>query len=108
MRAADLVVVPVIPSPLSQRALDEVIAHLGRHRVKHGPIFPVFNLVDRRRSLHRAAIAAHPDWPVVPSASAFEAMTADPTKVGRFPPRSSAATAIAELWTAIERRLSGR
>lgn len=105
LRAADLVVVPVIPSPLSHRALDEVTAYLGRHKVKHGPILPVFNLVDRRRSLHRAALAAYPDWPVVPMASALEALTADRTAVGRFPTRSSAGAAIAELWTLIERRL---
>jgi chromosome partitioning protein len=105
LRAAHLIVVPVIPSPLARRALDEVVAHLGRHRLKHGAILPVFNLVDRRRALHRAALAEHPDWPVVPSASAFEAMTADPARVGRLPPRSDAAAAIGALWTLIERRL---
>jgi cellulose biosynthesis protein BcsQ len=105
LRAADLVVVPVIPSPLSQRALEEVVAHLGRHRVKHGPILPVFNMVDRRRSLHRAALAGEPDWPVVPCASALEAMTADPEAVGRLPARSAAQAAVADLWKRIDRRI---
>lgn len=108
LRAADIIVVPVIPSPLSQRALDEVVAHLGRYRVKHGPILPVFNMVDRRRSLHRTALAAHADWPVVPCASALEAMTADRASVGRLPARSAAAAAIDNLWRLIERRLSSR
>lgn len=106
LRAADLVVVPVIPSPLSQRALDEVVLFLGRERLKHGAILPVFNLVDRRRGLHGAALAAHPDWPVVPMASAFEAMTADPATAGRLPLRTPAGRAIADLWTLIERRLA--
>lgn len=105
LRAADLIVVPVIPSPLSQRALDEVVAHLGRHRVKHGPILPVFNLVDRRRSLHRAVLAAHADWPVVPSASALEAISADPAAAGRLPARSPAQAAVAALWKRIDRKL---
>lgn len=105
LRAADLVVVPVIPSPLSQRALDEVVAFLGRHRVKHGPILPVFNLVDRRRSLHRAAMAAHSDWPVIPSASVLEAMSADRAAAGRLPPRSAAQAAIADLWKRIDGQL---
>jgi len=105
LRAADLIVVPVIPSPLSRRALDEVVAYLGRHRLKHGPILPVFNLVDRRRSLHRAALAEQPDWPVVPAASALEAMTADRARIGRLPARAPAAAALAALWTEIERRL---
>ena len=105
LRAAGLIVVPVIPSPLSQRALEEVTTFLSRHRVKHGPILPVFNLVDRRRSLHRAALAAHPDWPVVPCASALEAMTADRSLVGRLSPRSAAGIAITDLWRLAERRL---
>jgi chromosome partitioning protein len=104
LRAADLVLVPVIPSPLSQRALDEVRAHLDRRRIRHGAILPVFNMVDRRRALHRDALAAEPDWPVVPMASAFEAVSADPRTLGRLPPPARAATAA--LWTAIERRLA--
>jgi len=108
LRAADLIVVPVIPSPLSQRALDEVEAHLSRHRLKHGPILPVFNLVDRRRGLHRAALAEQPDWPVVPCASALEAMTTNPGRVVSLPARSAAGAALTELWTLMERRLNGR
>ena len=76
LRAADLIIVPVIPSPLSQRALAEVVAYLDRHSIRRGPILPVYNMVDRRRSLHRAALEANPDWPVIPMASAFEAMSA--------------------------------
>ena len=53
LRAADVVVVPVIPSPLSHRALEEVKAHLDREHGGHGAILPVFSMVDRRRSLHR-------------------------------------------------------
>ena len=108
LRAANVMVVPVIPSPLSRRALDEVVAHLARQKLRHAPILPVFNLVDRRRLLHRAALAADPDWPVVPMASALEAMTADRSLVGRLPAGSPASAAIARLWTGIERRLAVR
>jgi len=108
LRAADLIVVPVIPSPLSQRALDEVTAHLGRHRLKHGAILPVFNMVDRRRALHCAALGEHPDWPVIPCASVLEAMTAERSRIGQLPARSAAAAALAALWTQIERRLGAR
>src|SRR5689334_19928166 len=53
LRASDLVVVPVIPAALSQRALDVIKLHLAR---KNGPkvvLAPVFSMVDRRRLLHR-------------------------------------------------------
>ena len=108
LRAADLILVPVIPSPLSQRALDEVIAYLDRHRVRRGPVLPVYSMVDRRRSLHRAALEAHPDWPAIPMASAFEAMSATPGGVARLPQSSPAAAALFALWTGIEKRLARR
>lgn len=106
LRAADLIIVPVIPSPLSRRALDEVVAHLDRHSLRGGPILPVYSMVDRRRSLHRAALEAQPDWPVIPMASAFEAMSAAEGGAGRLPLSSPAARAVHALWTAIEKRLT--
>ncbi|HTU13300.1 MAG TPA: AAA family ATPase [Allosphingosinicella sp.] len=106
LRAADLIIVPVIPSPLSRRALDDVIAYLDRHGLRGGPILPVYNMVDRRRSLHRAALEAEPDWPVIPMASAFEAMSAAEGGTGRLPASSPAAQALLALWTGIEKRLT--
>jgi chromosome partitioning protein len=105
MRAARLIVVPVIPSPLSVRAFEEVQAHLGR-RGSAPPLMPVHMMVDRRRALHAAALAAHLDWPVVPMASAIEQMTVRRRPVGAFAPRSPGAAAFAEVWRAIERRLA--
>jgi cellulose biosynthesis protein BcsQ len=102
MRAADLIVVPVIPSPLSQRAYDEVLHHLG----DKVPILPVHAMADRRRSLHAAAIAAQPDWPVIPMASGIEAMAVRRAPVGTYAPRSAGTKAFAALWQAIERRIA--
>lgn len=102
IRAADLVVVPVIPSPLSQRAFEEVAAHLGG-RV---PLLPVHAMVDRRRTLHAAALAAEPEWLTLPMASTVESMAARRAPVGAFAPRSAAAQAFATLWREVERRLA--
>jgi chromosome partitioning protein len=106
LRAADLIIVPVIPSPLSRRALHEVVAYLDRHSIRRGAVLPVYNMVDRRRTMHLAALAENPDWPVVPMASAVEAMSRHRQAVGKFAPRSPAAAALASLWRAIERRLA--
>jgi cellulose biosynthesis protein BcsQ len=105
MRAADLIIVPVIPSPLSMRALAELEDHLGRRGGKV-PLMPVHSMVDRRRKLHAEALAAHPDWPVIPMASIVEAMTVQRRPIGAFAPRSPATQAFAFLWQAIERRLA--
>ncbi|WP_322963154.1 ParA family protein [Sphingomonas fuzhouensis] len=103
LRAADLIVVPVVPSALATRALAVVDGHV-RGRV---PLLPVHVMVDRRRRLHAEALAAHPDWPVVPMASLVEAMGQHRAPVGAFAPRSAAARAYADLWRAIEGRLAG-
>jgi chromosome partitioning protein len=105
MRAADLIVVPVIPSPLSTRAFREVEAHLTRRGGKVS-LMPVHSMVDRRRKLHAEALAAHPDWPVIPMASIVETMTVRRAPVGQIAPRTPGARAFATLWQAIERRLA--
>ncbi|MEN3747391.1 ParA family protein [Sphingomonas sp. HF-S3] len=105
MRAADLIVVPVVPSPLSMRAFDEVAAHLVAKGNKV-PLMPVHSMVDGRRRLHAEAIRAHPDWPVIPMASIVEAMATHRAPLGDYAPRAPAAQAFAALWQAIERRLT--
>ena len=102
IRAADLIVLPVVPSPLSQRAADELVRHLGGKV----PVLAVHTMVDRRRRLHADALAAHPDWPVIPMASAIEAMAEHRAPVATYAPRSAAAAAFAQLWTLVERRVA--
>ncbi|RZT54961.1 cellulose biosynthesis protein BcsQ [Sphingomonas sp. BK036] len=102
MRAADLIVIPVIPSPLSTRAYDAVVQHLGGRTA----LLPVHVMVDKRRALHAEALARHPDWPVIPMASGIESMAVRRAPVGVFAPRSAAAQAFAELWRRIEHNLA--
>ncbi len=102
MRAADLIVIPVIPSPLSTRAYDAVVQHLGGRTA----VMPVHVMVDRRRALHVDALATQPDWPIIPMASGIEAMADKRAPVGVFAPRSAAARTFADLWRRIERRLA--
>lgn len=108
MRAADLILAPVIPSPLSERALDDVTAFLDRQGGKHAPIMPIHSMVDRRRALHKAAVGRRPDWPVIPMASAVEQMAIRRAPLGHFAHGSAAGQAFAQLWQGIERRLATR
>ncbi len=101
MRAADLIVIPVIPSPLSTRAYEAVVDHLGGRTA----LLPVHVMVDKRRALHAEALARHPDWPVIPMASGIESMAVKRAPVGVFAPKSAAAQAFADLWRRIEHRL---
>ena len=106
MRAADIIIVPVIPSPLSQRALEDVVAHLKEHHKGHAPLLPVFSMVDRRRNLHLTATSANPDWPRIPMASAVEQMAVHRAPVGVFAHRSPSGEAFQMLSGAIERKLA--
>jgi chromosome partitioning protein len=107
-RAVDLLVVPMIPSPLSERAFDQLREHLARHHKGSAPaVLPVFTMVDRRKALHRATIAAHPDRPCIPYAAAVEAMAATRLPVLAKAPGSPAGKALAGLWTDVERTLVG-
>ncbi len=102
MRAADLIVIPVIPSPLSTRAYEAVVDHLGGRTA----LLPVHVMVDKRRALHAEALERHPDWPVIPMASGIESMAVKRAPVGVFAPKSAAAQAFADLWRRIEHRLA--
>ncbi|MEE4316150.1 ParA family protein [Erythrobacter dokdonensis] len=108
MRAADLVIVPLPPSPLSARAFDVVVEEVRGSGKGHPPILPVLSMVDMRRTLHREAREANPKWPVIPLASAVEQCAVERKPVAAFAPRSPAARAFAQLWTAIERKLASR
>lgn len=105
VRAADIVLVPVIPSPLSERAFRDVQQHF-QIMGGHPPMLPVYSMVDRRRRMHRAALERQPEWPVIPMSSAIERMSLDHRPVGEAEPRGAAALAIKDLWTGIERRLA--
>ena len=109
LRAADLVVVPVIPSELSRRALAELEAHISQNKGLKTPLMPVFSMVDRRRALHRAALAAEPSWSAIPMASAFEAMTQRRAPLGVFARKMSPALqAVIGLWRRIDAELLAR
>ncbi|OZA94377.1 ParA family protein [Altererythrobacter sp. H2] len=108
LRAADLVVVPLPPSPLSSRAF-ELVAEAVREMGKgHPPMLPVLSMVDRRRALHRAAMEANPGWPVIPWSSAIEQCAVRRAPVGVFARSSPGARCIAALWQGIERKLAGK
>ena len=102
LRAADLILVPLIPASPGGRSM--VLCLTG---TRSGTVRSAGLQHGRpRRSLHLAALAAHSDWPVVPMASAFEAMSASPDGVGRLRAGSPPEVAVTALWRAIEKRLS--
>ena len=107
LRASDLVVVPVIPSALSQRSLDVIKEYVGRKKGPKVTLAPVFSMVDRRRLLHQAELERHKGWPAIPMASAYEKMSEERKPIGELLPRSAPPVeAVVALWRRIERALA--
>jgi chromosome partitioning protein len=112
--AADALLVPIIPTTLSLRALDQLNTFLAKRKERSPLVLPFFSMVDRRKRLHRELIEdlclAHPDIlrTGVPSASAVERMGAHQTPVAAFDRRSPAVKAYADLWDEVLARLAER
>ncbi len=103
-RAADLLVMPVLPNPLSLRAVGQVREFLKREKLKDIALLPFFSMVDRRRKLHRELVDDAPESlgrlssAVIPYASDVERMTLRRAPVCSYAPASRAAEAFEALW----------
>jgi chromosome partitioning protein len=106
--AADVVVVPLVPSPLSLRSLDQVLQVVAES-ARPVAVVGFLSMVDRRKSAHRAAVdqlAAHrPEVSdiVVPASVVVERMGYELAPIGVYAPRSDAATAYRGLWAKVRR-----
>lgn len=107
LEAADVVAVPLVPSSLSVRTLDQLLADLDG--VDRKPEVRAFlSMVDRRRGLHRTLVETLPQQraevlPVwIPAASVVEQMGERRAPVVATAPSSPAAQAYRELWAALE------
>lgn len=108
--AADVVVLPLQPSPLSARSLQQV-RDVVRSEKKPPKIIGFISMADRRKTGHRAAIAHLPSQEkemtevVVPNTIYVERMGAERAPLAVFAPRTEAAEAFAQLWDEVAARL---
>lgn len=110
--AADLVVVPVVPTYLSLRSLEQVRQYFKQEGFDAKQIRPFYSMADRRRSLHRELIENPPPpmargfSSVVPYSSMVERMGERRAPMAVFAPSEDPALlAYAELWLEIEAAL---
>jgi chromosome partitioning protein len=111
LRAADIVVVPLLPTPLSVRMLAQLQEFVTTEGWTDLTLLPFFSMVDRRKSLHHEVIAStRAEFPAllateVPYSSEIERMTQRRAPLPAFSPRSAVGLIYATLWTEIEARL---
>jgi len=110
LQAADLVVVPLIPTTLSVRTLDQLSDFVADFKGHHPELLAFFSMVDRRKKLHREITerlsAERPDVAatVIPALSVIETMSVERAPVTVFAPNSAAAKAFRALWAEIRAR----
>ena len=109
-RAADLVLMPLIPTPLSLRGLEQYYSGSGRGQANRRRVLPFFCQVDRRKRVHRE-IVAMPPIPApflqseIPYLAAVERMSTVRAPLTAVAPRSRGAAAYRALWNEIKIQL---
>jgi len=107
LRAADVVVVPLLPTPLSVRMLVQLREFVDAQGWPDVKLLPFFSMVDRRKSLHAEVIAStREQFPAmlateVPYSSEIERMTQRRAPLPAFSPRSTVGLVYAALWAEV-------
>lgn len=108
--SVDALLVPVVPTTLSLRTLDQLQQFLDDHDLSC-PLWPFVTLADRRRNMHLQVMEElGNDWPlrlstVIPAASVVERMGIERAPLCEFAPHTPASKAYAALWQEVEQRL---
>lgn len=109
--AADLILVPTIPTVLSLRTLSRLLEHVGG-RGMGAKLTAFLSMVDRRKALHRHICdwaLQHPEFFIsaqVPYASIIEQMSVRRNPIAAVFPHDAAATAFDTLWCDVQARLA--
>jgi chromosome partitioning protein len=108
--AADALIVPTIPTTLSERTLEQLTVFLAAG-TDPPMVLPFASMVDRRKRLQRD-IVEHlmRDIPgflptAIPNASVIEHMGVERAPVAYYAPTSAAASAFKQLWADIAARI---
>jgi cellulose biosynthesis protein BcsQ len=112
LRAADVAIVPLVPSPLSVRMLEQLRDFIAAEGWSDLALLPFFSMVDRRKSLHRELMQnTRKQFPTllateIPYWSEIERMSVRRAPLPAYAPKSQAAQAYSALWAEIGQRAS--
>ncbi len=113
MDAADLLLVPLIPTTLSLNTFDQLTSFVRRFDGDRPDVLAFFSMVDRRKRLHRDVVEATTSSKratiaktAIPALSAIEQMAVRRAPVTASSPRGPAATCYEALWTEIADKLT--
>ena len=104
LHAADTVLVPIIPTTLSLRTLDQLTDFINDFDGHRPTVLAFFSMIDRRKRLHTQIATELPAersgfaTAVIPAASIIEQMSVHRAPVTAFASRTQAARQYRELW----------
>jgi cellulose biosynthesis protein BcsQ len=104
VRAADLILAPLVPAPLSVRTLDQLRSFIAEAKGPAPDLLAFLSMVDRRRRLHRDLSEQLPKEnqdvadTVIPMASVVEQMGVRRSPVVAWARTSPASVAYRSLW----------
>ena len=110
LHAADVLLVPLIPTTLSVRTLDQLSEFISGFDGQRPKVLAFCSMIDRRKRLHLEIAerlpAERPDVArtVIPALSLIERMSVERAPVTAFAPRSTAARQYAALWAEVAQR----
>ncbi|HXS62393.1 MAG TPA: AAA family ATPase [Streptosporangiaceae bacterium] len=105
LHATDLLLVPLIPTTLSVRTLDQLTDFIAGFERRQPEILAFFSMLDRRKRLHREIAEELPAKRddvaavAIPALSAIEQMSVHRAPVSATAPRSQAARCYGDLWS---------
>jgi cellulose biosynthesis protein BcsQ len=111
LHAADLLLVPLIPTTLSLHTFDQLTEFLAGLKDSRPHVLAFFSMVDRRKRLHREIVERLPTErsdiaaTAIPALSAVEQMTVHRAPLPAFAPRSPAAQRYEQLWAELRQRM---
>jgi len=110
LHAADVIVVPLIPTTLSVRTLEQLSGFVDEFKGHRPDILAFFSMVDRRKKLHREITEKltgeryEVARTVIPALSVIEVMSVERAPVMVFAANSAAAKAYRALWAELRDR----
>lgn len=109
--AAKLIAAPMIPTPLSVRAYEQMVTWLAREKIRNVKLYPFLSMVDRRKRQHRELseslardIRTLLDT-AIPYLSSVEAMGQRRAPLCAYAPRDPGAQAFERLWLEVSSKL---
>ncbi len=109
--AADALLVPIIPTPLSVRTYEQILAYFDKSASKHLKILPFFSMVDRSRPLHKDLVDNLSKQyreilsTAIPQTKSIEMMGIHRAPVGHFAPESASAQTYEKLWREMQAKI---